>query len=148
MRFYTLFTWFLLSVLSLRIILTRHPVCLVIQFGMTRKGKMEGGRNNNTRSLPVDRKSLYSNLPRNRLCYYEMERVERAPLFESFILNSRPTPLLKTKPNFNCLSVFCKSLSFESLVLICCRVLSAGRIYIKSHIIQHYWHTWTLGGEK
>ena len=50
-----------------------------------KKREMESFRNNNTRSLPVDRKGLYSNLPRMRLCYLSTKRVERGPLFESFI---------------------------------------------------------------
>ena len=50
-----------------------------------KKGEMESFRNNNTRSLPVDRKGLCSNLPRMRLCYLSTKRVERGPLFESFI---------------------------------------------------------------
>ena len=82
--FDTLFTWFLLSVLYLRIILT-WPSCFDDSVGITRKGEMEGFRNNNTRSLPVDRKGLCSNLPRMRLCYLSTKRVERGPLFESFI---------------------------------------------------------------
>ena len=73
------------------------------------KGEMEGGRNNNTMSLPVDRKVLYSNLPRNRLCYYEMERVERGPLFESFITKVSSHTPSQNKAKFQLFSVFCKS---------------------------------------